>query len=300
MIKISPIRAGRGECIHIHYIGDTGKPHNIIVDTGPASSAAEFRMLTQSILNQGEDLDILFVTHYDEDHIGGILKVGDPGFKNIYFNAYTGAEECENLSAIHAQRLFNTLPSGIVHPAVLAGEIIKLDGAKISILAPTKENLSGAMDKMHEVQLSGVSDWRFSFDMLMEKEYPSPDTSVSNKASIVFAFEYDGYRALFCGDAPADAIMEGLGCRQRFDLVKLPHHGSCRNISNGLLDKIDADTFMICADGTSHPNKQTLAKLIKHYGTITICSSYSWWTSGLLAREDYKYIKKIRFTGNLE
>lgn len=102
---------------------------------------------------------------------------------------------------------------------------------------------------------------------------------------------YAGIRNLFCGDAWAENIPGG-----KYDLVKLPHHGSIRNISDALLSRIQADTFLICADGTSHPNKQTIAKLLQQYGNISIYSNYSWWMNGFLMTDDMKYIKN----GNLK
>lgn len=103
--------------------------------------------------------------------------------------------------------------------------------------------------------------------------------------------EHAGIRNLFCGDAWAENIPGG-----KYDLVKLPHHGSIRNISDALLSRIQADTFLICADGTSHPNKQTIAKLLQQYGNISIYSNYSWWMNGFLMTDDMKYIKN----GNLK
>lgn len=88
-LTISTIRSGKGDCVHICFIGSSGQPHNIIVDSGPTSSAGEFRNLLTSIIRSGETLDALIITHYDDDHIGGILKACDPGFTEIYFNAYT-------------------------------------------------------------------------------------------------------------------------------------------------------------------------------------------------------------------
>ena len=73
--------------------------------------------------------------------------------------------------------------------------------------------------------------------------------------------------------------------------MKLPHHGSIRNLSDDLLSKLEADVFLICADGTSHPNKQTVAKLLQRYDRITIYSNYSWWLNGFLNAEDMKFIQ---------
>ena len=83
-ISITSIRSGKGDCIHLRFVGDAGIPHNIIIDSGPASAAGEFRSLMASIISTGESLDALFITHYDEDHIASILKNGDPGFRDIF------------------------------------------------------------------------------------------------------------------------------------------------------------------------------------------------------------------------
>lgn len=174
-LTISTIRSGKGDCVHICFIGSSGQPHNIIVDSGPTSSAGEFRNLLTSIIRSGETLDALIITHYDDDHIGGILKACDPGFTEIYFNTYAEATETENLSATQNQRLFHSLDRSKIHSSVLAGDEIAIDGARIIVHAPKPEMLSRAMAKMEEAnaQLASVSDWTCSLDDLMAKPYPS-------------------------------------------------------------------------------------------------------------------------------
>lgn len=288
-ITLSTIRSGKGDCIHLRYNG-----HNIIVDSGPTSSAGAFRSLCDAIIATGESLDTLIITHYDDDHIGGILKVDDPGFREFYFNAYDGVFENGNLSAIQNQRLFRILPESIVHSSVVAGDCIELGGARLWIHAPTESDLSKTEEKMKEAdtQLGAVSDWSFSLDELAKKDYPSPDTSVSNKSSIVFSFEYGDSKILFAGDASADSIPAG-----SYDIVKLPHHGSARNISDDLITRLNTNKFLICADGTRHPNKQTVAKLLNIKEKITIYSNYDWWMKGFIGKEDMKYINdgKLEF-----
>lgn len=287
-LTVSTIRSGKGDCIHLNFVGDSGISHNIIIDSGPSSTAGEFRSLISSLILKGEPLDILLITHYDEDHIGGILRNGDAGFKDIYFNAYNGVEHTGNLSAVQNQRLFHMLPAASVHSPVLAGKVIELDGGKITIHAPTEIMLSGVMQRMIEAdtQLAVRKDWDYSLDELMVRSYPCPDSSSANRASIIFTFEYNSQKLLFCGDAWADNIPGG-----KYDLVKLPHHGSCRNISDGLLSKLEANRFLICADGTMHPNKQTVAKLLQKYGSVIIYSNYPWWMNGFFKSEDMKYIQ---------
>lgn len=281
-LTLSTIRSGKGDCILLRY-----NSHNLIIDSGPTSAAGEFRKLCKSILEAGESLDALIITHYDDDHIGGILKVGDLGFHEIFFNAYDGIMENENLSATQNQRLFHMLPAAIVHSSILAGDVIEIGGAKLIVHAPTATALSKAKEQMKEVDvpLGVVSDWNLAFDELMNRNYPNPDTSISNQASIVFTFEYGDNKILFTGDAWADSVPAGV-----YDLVKLPHHGSARNISEGMIASLDTNEFVVCADGTSHPNKQTIAKLLKQKKTVTIYSNYDWWMKGFLKPEDMKYI----------
>lgn len=285
-ITISTIRSGKGDCIHLNFNG-----YNLIIDSGPTSTAGEFRRLCESILQNGQNLDALIITHYDEDHIGGILKTGDLGFRDVYFNAYDGTVEDNNLSATQNQRLFHMMPEAIVHSKVLIGDVIEIGGAKLTIHGPTSSVLSKVKEQMKEAdsQLGTISDWGFTLDELMERDYPSPDTSVSNQASIVFTFEYGECRLLFTGDAWSNHIQGG-----HFDFVKLPHHGSARNLSDDMIRRLDTDTFLICADGTSHPNKLTVAKLLKLKEEVTVYSNYDWWMKGFLKSEDMKYIKDGR------
>lgn len=282
-ISIATIRSGKGDCIHLHI-----NNQNVIIDTGPTSFAGEFRKLCNDILSSGESLDVLIISHYDDDHIGGILRTGDIGFKSVYFNVYTGTEENAYLSAIQNQRLFYLLDRTVVHTPVLEGDSINLSGLKITVCSPNEQLLISAEREMKKSEigfLSGKRDWEYTLDELMRKEYPAADTSISNKASIVLIIEDNKHRFLFCGDAWSDNIPGG-----SFELIKLPHHGSIRNISDKLLERIECHKFLICADGTRHPNKQTIAKLLSHYGYITIYSNYNWWDKGFLRDEDKKYI----------
>lgn len=79
-----------------------------------------------------------------------------------------------------------------------------------------------------------------------------------------------------------------------YDFIKLSHHGSVRNLSEEWSGKIKCQTYMICADGSTHPDKQTIAKLLKWNDEITIYGSTDWWTSMLNIEEQAK-LEKIHF-----
>jgi len=119
------------------------------------------------------------------------------------------------------------------------------------------------------------------------------DTSPNNRASVIMEVAYKGQKLLFTGDAWAEDILQVVG-NSSYDFIKLSHHGSVRNLSEEWSGKIKCQTYMICADGSTHPDKQTIAKLLKWNDEITIYGSTDWWTSMLNIEEQAK-LEKIHF-----
>jgi beta-lactamase superfamily II metal-dependent hydrolase len=120
------------------------------------------------------------------------------------------------------------------------------------------------------------------------------DNSYSNYLSVIMEFQYAGKKYLFTGDAWSEQILMSIES-EKYEMVKLPHHGSARNISEDWKDKIACKNFMICTDGNGHPDKQTLAKLLKWYDEVNIYCSVNWWSSRLFFGEDKQYSSKLLF-----
>ncbi|MHA7775534.1 MBL fold metallo-hydrolase [Roseibium sp. M-1] len=100
----------------------------------------------------------------------------------------------------------------------------------------------------------------------------SLDTSVSNLASIVVVAEAGGKTALLTGDARGDMILQWLEQTNRldangkvhFNIVKLPHHGSDRNVSSQFFERVTADHYVLCGDGKhGNPEPNTLRMLFE-------------------------------------
>ena len=85
--------------------------------------------------------------------------------------------------------------------------------------------------------------------MLAEMPLPIRDTSRNNKQSIVFSFTFENHSLLLTGDAWAEDVIKAKGT---YALVKLPHHGSARNISETYPGSIHSSDFLICTDGINH------------------------------------------------
>lgn len=83
------------------------------------------------------------------------------------------------------------------------------------------------------------------------------DQSVPNLSSIVLIVELDRRSILLTGDARADQILDGMreagtldaGGRRHVSILKMPHHGSIRNVTADFLRAVTADTYVISADG---------------------------------------------------
>lgn len=95
------------------------------------------------------------------------------------------------------------------------------------------------------------------------------DTSPTNASSITLILEYEGKRVLLAGDSLADDLVTSLGKLSDqlpifFDAVKVPHHGSERNVSRELMASIVCDKWLISTDGSRHyhPDIAAVARII--------------------------------------
>jgi hypothetical protein len=95
------------------------------------------------------------------------------------------------------------------------------------------------------------------------------DEGVPNLSSIVCLAELGGKRILLTGDARGDKIMAGLrdvglldGSPLHVDILKMPHHGSDRNVAQDFFEHIIAETYVFTGDGSfGNPERNTLTWL---------------------------------------
>jgi hypothetical protein len=96
------------------------------------------------------------------------------------------------------------------------------------------------------------------------------DESVANLSSIVLLAERDGRTALLTGDARSDFVLKGLeeiglaepGKSFPVDLLKMPHHGSDRNVDGEFLQRVPASQYLFTGNGEhGNPERETFAML---------------------------------------
>ena len=141
---------------------------------------------------------------------------------------------------------------------------VTLDNLKLTVVAPLDAELQ-ALQK----------EWNKQVKKILEKEKAEKarteaaafiDKSVANLSSIVVLAEADGKRMLLTGDGRGDHTIEGLkqaglltDGKIKVDVLKMPHHGSIRNIDTPYFETIQADHYVMSADGKfDNPDVATL------------------------------------------
>ncbi|PQJ46364.1 hypothetical protein BTN99_13635 [Vibrio campbellii] len=136
----------------------------------------------------------------------------------------------------------------------------------------------------NDVEKSDISkDRTLDFEMLSYTDAKSKDIDkrAPNGSSIAFILTFKGKKLLFLADAHDDIILDELKSKfpskpPRFDLIKIPHHGSNNNYRRELSDFIKSDTYLISTDGEhhGHPNIEVIAKISNSLGFKKIIFNY--------------------------
>lgn len=101
-------------------------------------------------------------------------------------------------------------------------------------------------------------DW----DKLVDTWSGQMDASVTNRSSIAFMLEYKDLRMLFPGDSPLQIFQETLPAK--IDIVKLPHHGSEKNISKEFIQNTEVSYYLLSTEGKKHdhPSKSVIGAIL--------------------------------------
>lgn len=298
MINVFNYNAGKGDCLRIRYDGISGDFHNVIIDSGVTHFGAKFASICREIEKNRECIDVMIISHVDTDHLGGLLYNLRTGvnlpIREVWMNHGKCIDGNVLLSVRQNDELFTRLcKQGIAVKPATKGCNYELDGAIFRVLWPDEDALyEVASSKRENILFGRKSDYGCSFSELMDMPIKGRDKSINNRASVIMEMEYQGAKLLFTGDAWGDDILRV--AEERYNLIKIPHHGSVKNLSENWGSQVKCCEYMICTDGVMHPDKQTIAKLLKWYGEICIYNSTEWQTKMLL-EEDMEFVKNVHF-----
>jgi len=151
-----------------------------------------------------------------------------------------------------------------------AGAPRNFGNLSLQVVGPTQTNLDELADDWktwldtHEDEILSGGD---PFAMT------NSDQSVPNLSSIMVLAKADGKTILFTGDGRSDHLLTGLrtagllpaaGGSLHVDVLKLPHHGSNRNITKAFFKTVTADQYVASANGKDdNPDLTTLIWLVE-------------------------------------
>jgi hypothetical protein len=153
-------------------------------------------------------------------------------------------------------------PDGLVHRTDDGVRAIKLDDqTRLLILAPRHEEIARMRD-----------EWSRQLARLKQGKTHSAavaayvDRSPTNLSSIVCLVQQQERKMLLTGDARGDLILQALDSagvtvqgKLHVDILKIPHHGSMRDLDVAFFARITADHYVISGDGRyGNPETQTL------------------------------------------
>lgn len=312
MFRIEMLPAHHGDAILIEY-GDESAPRRVLIDGGtPESYEAVDARLAQ--IGKKVALELLVVTHVDEDHIGGTLKqlVENPSRlqpAEVWFNAYRHLVPPDRLGPAQGEVLSTAITDlkwkwnaafgggSVVVPDEGPLKPIKLaDGARITLLSPTWKKLGALVETWQSACATvGLSPGKgakpadvlgkhapptsLDVETLLKAKFSS-DSSKANGSSIAFLFEFEGKRALFGADAHPAVLLASLKRLQKepltIDAFKVCHHGSQNNTSPALLAALRCPRFLISTNGDTfgHPDPAGIARLVATSGPKTLYFNY--------------------------
>ncbi|WAC73541.1 MBL fold metallo-hydrolase [Roseateles sp. SL47] len=246
MLTLHVLGADYGDCLWIEY-GDPAKLSRILVDAGTPGTLKRLKPLLEAVRSDVPSHELLVVTHVDEDHIGGSLRlIGDPElaaqFEHVWFNGrrhLLEATEEEDFGPVQGEKLTTAIKksgipwnehfdNGPVARAVngSAMQVELYGGATLTLLTPSRAKLSemlGAWDKAikeagldpnapaEPVQIADGEEALGPINMKNLADSDSKDDKApANGSSIGLLFEYEKWSILLGADAHPDDLLAGI------------------------------------------------------------------------------------------
>lgn len=220
-VTLTALNVGKADCLVIQSAGTV-----VMIDTGTEESVGDIEHFLEK--NDISRIDVLMLTHFDRDHVGGadkLIKRYDIG--KVYATYYIAKESDdidEYLKALKKKQL---------DPIPVNQEMtFTLDGVKWQLFPPLKDSY--------------------------KKEE-------SNNSSMAARMCYGETSVLFTGDAQKARIDELLDIDGlQSDVIKMPHHGGYEKNLDDLLEAVQP-TYAILTDSDDQPTASKTQALLEDY-----------------------------------
>ncbi|HEV2747098.1 MAG TPA: hypothetical protein VGW34_07350 [Allosphingosinicella sp.] len=333
--------AQQGDCLMLHSESEDG-PGLILIDGGPAGVSSDSLIprleelrgerIDAGLIADDEPLviDLLIVSHVDDDHINGVIdllegmlgrqQANEPPLfkvKELWHNSFDRILGNDETGTLLASTQFGAASMAAVieeaeegaptdHAKVLAsvkqGDDLKRLAAPDALDIPVNGQFGGALIQTVPGELvareaAGIElvvlgprrpelvELQEEFDKWLKRQPPAErteasllaaldDESAANLSSIVLLARKDDRTILLTGDARSDKVLEGLkdcglcgdGETIEVGILKMPHHGSIRNLDDegDFLGRVTSRNYIFSGNGEhGNPDRETFELLFK-------------------------------------
>lgn len=250
-LEITMLDVGQGDSIVIQ----TPEKHCYLLDGGSSSEDAvgTYRILPFLKQEGIQELEAVFLTHDDADHINGVIELMES----------IGEEKCR----LKIRKI--VLPKWADYASFQ--EVLEL-ADEISVPVYYMDVGDRILDGETEICCMHPSGGDYGDD--------------GNAGSLVLLLRYGAFEALFTGDLEGSAEVDVGYSVSDIDLLKVAHHGSKYSTSEEFLQLVKPEVSLIsCSEGNryGHPHEEVLERLEACGSAVFItkeCGAISVFTDG--------------------
>lgn len=204
------------------------KDATVVIDTGESGDAEELLEILSD--NHRDTVDLLVISHYDKDHVGGAAEL----LEHCTVKRVIGSTS-PKVSDETADYYAALAELGLTEEVLSESLSLELDGMELTILPP------------------------------QEAVY---EQDQSNNSSTVVIVQFGETSMFFAGDAMAERMAELAPALEgaAFDLIKVPHHGRDTDATASLLPCFKTDAAAIITSSKKEPEDQSVMDLLATSG----------------------------------
>lgn len=299
---INFLSVGDADAIVIGYQEDKESPLRVaLIDAGNDGDAKTIKDFIWDKYKTHR-IDLAVCTHPDRDHKGGFFELmedpdmefgefwcGDPFMileDEDYDESMTEEDRLTVCRKVYNHPLDKTknlidIAEKKCHNCYHVEEGDEFDTIPIRVMGPSPSYYhSAAIDLLNEFTELPVESEMGEFEDAAEvsdeenssRINDTKDESNTNKCSLILLFTPNSSsRFLLCGDAAASSLQELVdnygtdvkGCR-----LKVPHHGSIKNLTTKIIDELSPIASIICCGGNRHHPNGAIVEYLRKYGNV--------------------------------
>jgi beta-lactamase superfamily II metal-dependent hydrolase len=317
--EIDMLDLGAADAFLIRCFTEFALEYVVLVDAGNINDGKKIKVHIDRYYSQ-KYIDLAICTHPDNDHIGGFdylldnikikeFWIHDP---SIHFSL-KDVRNCIQMGSL--QKSLRYVTETIENNINIISKIDKLDilrrepfdGLKheilpIKVLGPTVDYYEELLKGFRDIDLLLVEESLIeksllddvSFTNLSETLDEENDMSFENNSSAVFLFYPNNKKYLFTGDAgplSLNKIVERYpNYTKSLDWLKVPHHGSKKNLSSDLVTHFSPKFAYVPGNGKRKYPSPAVVNALKKVGTSvysTHINGSMWHCEGMNPRQSY-------------